>query len=105
MSEGEGEKQPVLQLEELLAELKKDFELCMTEVLGELDYDNDKAQEWRGEIMKKCSDQVRARTQLQYKFSLTVMVFEKTGYNRALSTMLTRTDGMINAEYRGSKIY
>ena len=91
--------------EQLQEKLKEKFEAIMLEVLGGLTYDNDKAQGWRTTIMQRSSEEVKTASNMAYKFSLTVMVFEKTGYNRALSTVLTRKDGMVNAEYRGPAIY
>eukprot|EP00299_Pterocystis_sp_00344_P005072 c16399_g1_i1.p1 GENE.c16399_g1_i1~~c16399_g1_i1.p1 ORF type:complete len:115 (-),score=7.93 c16399_g1_i1:100-444(-) len=99
-------------IQRIQPELRAHFEAVLAQELGGKTFDNELCKVWREAIAKECTErlkQVITASGEQFMYSLTVMVFEKAGFNRALSTMLRKTDGLVSAEYRGdssgSKVY
>jgi hypothetical protein len=98
-------------VQEVAAELKTTFDGILANELEGKVFDNQECKAWREAIAQTCVDELKAaiaKTGSQYMFSLTVMVFEKAGFNRAVSTMMRKSDVLVSAEYRGgaeSKVY
>jgi CRISPR/Cas system CSM-associated protein Csm2 small subunit len=91
---------------DILNALQKVFEATLAKELSGKIYEAEKAGEWRLKIEAAVTKEVEAaikKTNVQYAYAVTVMVFEKTPFNRGMDNLSRDCDVILFAKFHGDK--
>eukprot|EP00298_Acanthocystis_sp_HF-20_P004089 c14427_g1_i1.p1 GENE.c14427_g1_i1~~c14427_g1_i1.p1 ORF type:complete len:106 (+),score=15.82 c14427_g1_i1:110-427(+) len=88
-------------IKQLKTKLESAFKEICSEVINNADYDDEKAQVWRENIVERADNAVQRIVGDGYKIFITCTVLRRTGYVKSHSSLSTEKDFISKFEYVG----